>query len=131
MADQLPVFSTQKYEIPADSHNFLVPSENSAFGIPVPCLQFKIAFKKIPTLRILKTTPICRKKKNKDSIFPYPYYPIIFDPQTSGGLLASVPSKHANDCINQLQSIGYKDSCVVAYVIPSIRGEGFIKISCS
>lgn len=68
---------------------------------------------------------------NKDSIFPYPYYPIIFDPQTSGGLLASVPSKHANDCINQLQSIGYKDSCVVAYVIPSIRGEGFIKISCS
>ena len=65
MADQLPVFSTQKYEIPADSHNFLVPSENSAFGIPVPCLQFKIAFKKIPTLCILKTTPICRKKRIK------------------------------------------------------------------
>ena len=68
---------------------------------------------------------------NRDSLFSYPYYPIIFDPQTSGGLLASVPFEHANDCINQLQSIGYKDSSVVAYVIPSIRSEGFINISCS
>ena len=38
MADQLPVFSTQKYEIPSQALTFLV-GKNSAFGIPMPCLQ--------------------------------------------------------------------------------------------
>lgn len=44
-------------------------------------------------------------------------YPLLFDPQTSGGLLAAVPADKANDCIRQLQHQGYVSAAIVGELI--------------
>ena len=36
----------------------------------------------------------------------------LVDPQTSGGLLATVPENLAPDCLRKLQGAGYADSIV-------------------
>lgn len=43
-------------------------------------------------------------------------YPLIFDPQTSGGLLASVPAERAVACLAELHELGYEKSCVIGRV---------------
>ncbi|NRB07622.1 MAG: selenide, water dikinase SelD [Richelia sp.] len=65
---------------------------------------------------------------NTESVSLHPHYFLIFDPQTSGGLLASVPPEQVNDCITQLQSLGYKDSCAIARVISPIKDRNHIRI---
>ncbi len=59
-----------------------------------------------------------RAIKNQQEVVDHKLYPLLFDPQTAGGLLASIPKQHADHCINQLQTLGYKHSCVIGYVEP-------------
>lgn len=47
-----------------------------------------------------------------------PRYPLIFDPQTSGGLLATLPAKNAEACIEELKSLGYTRTAVIGDVLP-------------
>jgi selenide,water dikinase len=49
-------------------------------------------------------------------------YPLLFDPQTSGGLLATIPADKTTDCLTSLQACGYKHSCVIGKVIPATQG---------
>ncbi|MDJ0801096.1 MAG: selenide, water dikinase SelD [Calothrix sp. MO_167.B12] len=60
---------------------------------------------------------------NLESVSCHPHYPLLFDPQTSGGLLASVPADKADDCIARLKALGYGDSCAIAHVIPLVTGN--------
>jgi selenide, water dikinase len=46
-----------------------------------------------------------------------PVFRLLFDPQTSGGLLASVPSDRAEDCLKALKSQGYQ-SALLGSVFP-------------
>ena len=45
--------------------------------------------------------------------FDTPRFDLLFDPQTSGGLLASVPEQRAATCLAKLQSAGYKNCSIV------------------
>jgi selenide,water dikinase len=48
---------------------------------------------------------------------------ILFDPQTSGGLLIAVPSKSAQDLLNELHKEGVKDAAIVGEVISEPVGR--------
>ncbi|MFP6814174.1 MAG: selenide, water dikinase SelD, partial [Pseudomonadales bacterium] len=41
---------------------------------------------------------------------------VLVDPQTSGGLLASVPSQRGADCLNALRAKGYSDAALIGRV---------------
>ncbi|HEY9666907.1 MAG TPA: selenide, water dikinase SelD, partial [Coleofasciculaceae cyanobacterium] len=50
------------------------------------------------------------------------HYPLLFDPQTSGGLLAAVPSEQASACLAALQASHYCESRIVGRVVPVLEG---------
>ena len=43
-------------------------------------------------------------------------YPLIFDPQTAGGILAGVPAGRAESCVAKLQQLGYSSAMIVGTV---------------
>jgi selenide, water dikinase len=44
--------------------------------------------------------------------------PLIFDPQTSGGLLASVPGDRSDACLAELKQLGYGGAAIIGTVKP-------------
>ncbi|MGD1906263.1 MAG: selenide, water dikinase SelD [Leptolyngbyaceae cyanobacterium] len=58
----------------------------------------------------------------------HPDYPLLFDPQTAGGLLAAVPSDRAQACLEALWDQGYPHSRVIGTVLPPVANERPITI---
>jgi selenide,water dikinase len=58
-----------------------------------------------------------RAIKNQEGFVNHPRYPLIFDPQTAGGLLASVPADRVDACIAELKSLGYTRTAVIGRVL--------------
>ena len=48
--------------------------------------------------------------------------PVLFDPQTAGGLLAGVPGDRAADCLAALAAAGYAQAAVIGEVLPGPPG---------
>ncbi|MBT7249079.1 MAG: selenide, water dikinase SelD [Rhodospirillaceae bacterium] len=57
-----------------------------------------------------------RAIRNMEDATKSPLYPLMFDPQTSGGLLASLPAANADACLAALKAAGYGHACVIGTV---------------
>ena len=55
-------------------------------------------------------------------------YPLLFDPQTAGGLLASVAGEQADECLQQLKSLGYIHADVVGRVIERTNADAVLSL---
>ena len=58
-----------------------------------------------------------------------PRYPLLFDPQTAGGLLAGVPEAQAETCVSRLRALGYTRSSVIGVVAARDDGSPPITIT--
>lgn len=62
-------------------------------------------------------TRLRRAIRDQQVWLAHPRYPLLFDPQTAGGLLAGVPSEHAEACVTELRRLGYQQATVVGRVV--------------
>ncbi|MDH3634454.1 MAG: selenide, water dikinase SelD [Gammaproteobacteria bacterium] len=55
-------------------------------------------------------------------------YPVLYDPQTAGGLLASVAGAQADECLMQLKNQGYNHAEVVGRVIERTESNSILNL---
>jgi selenide,water dikinase len=58
-----------------------------------------------------------RALRNQEAFVSHPRYPLLFDPQTAGGLLASVPQASVEACVAELKAAGYVHTAVIGRVL--------------
>jgi selenide,water dikinase len=68
-----------------------------------------------------------RALRNQEAFVNHPRYPLIFDPQTAGGLLASVPAHRVEACVAALRAAGYPQTAIIGRVLP--QGEALEPIT--
>jgi len=57
-----------------------------------------------------------RALRNQAEMADHPRYPLVFDPQTAGGLLASVPADRVDEILAELRGLGYDRACQIGRV---------------
>jgi selenide,water dikinase len=70
-----------------------------------------------------------RAVRNPDALSDHPRYPLLFDPQTAGGLLASVPADRAPGCLEELHGLGYTRAMIIGSVEPRSSDEAPIQVA--
>jgi len=62
-----------------------------------------------------------RALRNQQDAVSHPRYALLFDPQTAGGLLASIPQERVEACLSALRALGYAQATAIGRVLP--QGE--------
>jgi selenide,water dikinase len=70
-----------------------------------------------------------RAIRDIEQISKHPAFPLLFDPQTAGGLLAGVPNEHVSACIDELHVTGYPEAAIIGEVEPLSSQQAPIRIS--
>ena len=60
-----------------------------------------------------------RAIRNPEAFRNNPLYALLFDPQTAGGLLASVPADSAAACLAELHGLGYPKAVRIGRILPA------------
>ena len=60
-----------------------------------------------------------RALRNPEGFVADPRYALLFDPQTAGGLLASVPADQAVSCMAALKLAGYAHTAAIGRILPA------------
>jgi len=66
---------------------------------------------------------------NASTMLNHPKFQLLFDPQTSGGLLAAVPLEVETACLAELRQRGYDHSRTIGYTQPKFTGQAPITIA--
>ncbi|MEB3210133.1 MAG: AIR synthase-related protein, partial [Leptolyngbyaceae bacterium] len=62
--------------------------------------------------------------QNMAEVEDHPRMPLLVDPQTSGGLLATVPPESVDGCVAVLRQAGYAQTCVIGTVVDKEVDKG-------
>src|SRR5439155_8819075 len=57
-----------------------------------------------------------RAIRDLESAARHPLYPVLFDPQTAGGLLAAVPLARVHSCVDALVAAGYAQASAIGII---------------
>ena len=66
--------------------------------------------------------------ENYEAAASDPRIALMFDPQTAGGLIAGVPEDQAENCLQGLRTLGYRDCAAIGTVQPVSNTEKPIKL---
>ena len=69
------------------------------------------------SLRTTRERPnIAQIERETTKLLKHAAYPLLFDPQTAGGLLSTVPADRADECVAELRSLGYEAAAAIGRV---------------
>jgi selenide, water dikinase len=71
-----------------------------------------------------------RALRNAEAFVSDPRYALLFDPQTAGGLLASVPAGQAQACLQALRQAGYGQAAAIGRITAAGEALEPIVLSC-
>ncbi len=65
---------------------------------------------------------------NDGKLTEHAAYPLLFDPQTAGGLLAGVAEKDAAKCLQKLRKLGYQQAQIIGNIAEPTHAERIIRL---